>query len=73
MEEPPELLILRNGTVAYCTNLAGSDFTNTPIDIVKVKKGMSPKLLHLNFFDLGGDKKMIIKSMKYSIISHIKL
>ena len=64
-----KFIILRNGKVGYCTKDHGSDFNKTVIDVLKVKKGNSPKLLYLNFLNGYKDVKFEIKALEYSVIS----
>ena len=70
-EEKKQILILRNGSVGYCTKIQGSVFNETVVDKIAVEKGDSDRLLHLHFFDCEENINYIIKSLKYSVVSMI--
>jgi hypothetical protein len=42
-------MILKQGKIALCTKLMGSDFSNVSIEKVKVEEGEDPFLLSLDF------------------------
>ena len=46
------LIILKQGKIAYCTKLGGSNWSNVSIDKVIVEENSQPYLLSLDFISL---------------------
>lgn len=71
-EEIPQLLILKEGKIGYCTRLVGSDFSGTVIDKLKIGSKEKPKLVYLGFLaENERNVKFKIKSLHYSMIYFI--
>ena len=47
----PKVLILKQGSVAFCTKMRDSSFNNTIIDTIEVKEKEKPLLLSLEFIN----------------------
>ena len=67
--DQPRILILKQGSVAFCTRMRDSNFNNTVIDSIEVKNGGKPLLLSLEFINPLNIKNYQLVSKEYSIIN----
>ena len=66
--DQPRILILKQGSVAFCTRMRDSNFNNTVIDTIEVKEGGQPMLLSFEFINPLKIKNYQLNSKEYSIL-----
>ena len=65
---PSKILILKQGSVAFCSKWRDSNYNNTAINTIKVKEGEKPLLLSLEFINPSKVKHYELSSKSYSVL-----
>ena len=64
----PKILILKQGSVAFCSRFRDSNYNNSVIDTIEVKEGEKPILLSLEFINPVKIKHYQLNSKEYSVL-----